>query len=260
VRRCRAEFHAEANVARGVDFRLATAPWWSYLPPPAGGSTFSSSLAEVADDDDARAGCDAFLPERPTEVNLRVRLALAIGPVFVMVQSCACALDHGVDADVHGWDGRADDLDGQSNDEPAPGLDGATGDAMDDAITDDAPAGPCLSSDAALGRDSWTFDAPMCAADTAPVTFVAGCLLDCQTWAEQRLPGWDVGVECPYVGEPRVECVRADSCAVHVAPDGGRAADCSCGCGPACPAGYQCARPLASPDSPRACVCATASM
>lgn len=70
----------------------------------------------------------------------------------------------------------------------------------------------------------------------------------CQSWAESRLPGYDVVSTCLMAA---TECIRADACDRTAGVDGGV---CRCGLGPPCEPGYVCGRSVGDPG-PRTCLC-----
>ncbi len=90
-----------------------------------------------------------------------------------------------------------------------------------------------------------------------PATCDSASLAGCAEWAQRSLPGWDVAVLCLGAG---FGCTRGDACDETIRVDasgadaGPFAVYCTCGDGPACGPGFQCARPVGD-TSPFACVC-----
>lgn len=105
-------------------------------------------------------------------------------------------------------------------------------------------------------------DSGICAPDMTHQTFVCDgtSQIECQRWAEQTLPGWDVIAIC-YPAPCGPDCIRGESVSGFVVHDGagadGGPDTCTsvCGNGPACGPGFMCARPIGDPTAPRACVC-----
>jgi len=185
-------------------------------------------------------------------------IALAVA----LVAGCSCSsevrggADGSTDANAasDAMDGGPDRRDGETDALDAWVTDGSS---RDDAPPDATP------------------DAGACVPDVMGSGGLTMCETNCQTWARARLPGWDVAAWCLLdENEPHAPwsvCIRADSCVLShpggpsfmCFPDAGRICtlprDCTCGGGPACGPGYQCARPMDDPTAPRTCVCSNAA-
>lgn len=118
-------------------------------------------------------------------------------------------------------------------------TDGGAADAGRDAFRNEA------------GNDAFV-ECPLDASDDPPTVGICVGVdhTTCQSWAEVRLPGYDVSATCLM---PATPCIRADDCQRVDGTDGGV---CHCGDGPACEPGYVCARSPGDPG-PRACLCGT---